>query len=588
MAGHEALDELSRLAGLYEEHAKKMHRLQHKLQSQRAAAEEAEAKRLAAERLEQERLAAAKAEAEAKRLAAELATKQIDKTRLMIYSSDTPDIDDFAMMIRCQKARYEFDTDGVEHFKEIVARAVAENSGQPLKSIALACHGPPPDADGEADHSGGPEEVFHWPIAKTIVVSDDTDLIEKSHPARQVVDTLAEGVELDSGRVDLLACSLLKSREGQEVFDAIERETQCNFAASNNATGNPRDGGDWVMESDNVDIRDFYFWNTDEFDGRFAAGNFGLEAQHSVKVAAEHMADAQAEQQRLAVEEAEAAREAAEKVEQERLAVEEAEAAREAAEKVEEERLAVEEAEAAREAAEKVEEERLAVEEAEAAREAAEKVERERLAVEEAEAARQAVENAEEERSDVEVAEAQCLVAAGLKAEGERSATEQAERERTGAEKAEAARRAEQQLTVTQEAQNTVVTSVVRARDSQNEAAKEEAGGTADEAHEVHQKASAAKPSPRQSWLRASRRAVEKVEQERAQAEIARGMEAVTEPALQRSILLSRIPRCQGQVLCQFDGKKSFVSIFLELADGALRMSDGDTALRKYVTRSWP
>lgn len=77
------------------------------------------------------------------------------------------------------------------------------------------------------------------------------------------------------------------------------------------------------------------------------------------------------------------------------------------------------------------------------------------------------------------------------------------------------------------------------------------------------------------------RLAAQKAEQERAQAEIARGMEAVREAALQRSILLSRIPRCQGQVLCQFNGKKDFVSIFLELADGVLRMNDGDAVLRK-------
>ena len=49
MAGHEALGELSRLAGLYEEHAKKMHRLHHKLQSQHGAVKEAEATRLAAQ-----------------------------------------------------------------------------------------------------------------------------------------------------------------------------------------------------------------------------------------------------------------------------------------------------------------------------------------------------------------------------------------------------------------------------------------------------------------------------------------------------------------------------------------------------------
>ena len=79
------------------------------------------------------------------------------------------------------------------------------------------------------------------------------------------------------------------------------------------------------------------------------------------------------------------------------------------------------------------------------------------------------------------------------------------------------------------------------------------------------------------------RLARQKAERERAQEEIARGMEAVKEAALQRSILLSRIPRCQGQVMCQFNGKEEFVSIFLELADGILRMNDGDIVLRTCV-----
>ena len=69
----------------------------------------------------------------------------------------------------------------------------------------------------------------------------------------------------------------------------------------------------------------------------------------------------------------------------------------------------------------------------------------------------------------------------------------------------------------------------------------------------------------------------------REQAEVARGIEEVREAALQRSILLSRIPRCQGQAQCQFNGKKTFASVFLELTDGVLRMNDGDEVLRKCV-----
>ena len=77
---------------------------------------------------------------------------------------------------------------------------------------------------------------------------DDSELHDASNPARQLVEMLGHSVEhAPEGRVDLLACSLLKSREGREVFDAIERETKCNFAASDNKTGNPKTAaiGSW-------------------------------------------------------------------------------------------------------------------------------------------------------------------------------------------------------------------------------------------------------------------------------------------------------------------------------------------------------
>ena len=95
------------------------------------------------------------------------------------------------------------------------------------------------------------------------------ELLDPSNPARQIMDALGHNVRMVQSRG--LACVLLKSREGREVFETIEREAQCDFAAIDNVTGNPCDGGDWIMESDNVDIRDFYFYNTDEFSGTFAA-----------------------------------------------------------------------------------------------------------------------------------------------------------------------------------------------------------------------------------------------------------------------------------------------------------------------------
>jgi hypothetical protein len=53
---------------------------------------------------------------------------------------------------------------------------------------------------------------------------------------------------------DFLACSVYN----KEVIDELENETNINFRASSNFTGN-EGGADWILESDNVNIRDEYF-----------------------------------------------------------------------------------------------------------------------------------------------------------------------------------------------------------------------------------------------------------------------------------------------------------------------------------------
>ena len=196
-----------------------------------------------------------------------------DFGRLVLYSSDTPDKEDFSQMIRCQKEEYDFETADLKiilaKIEKTTERAKKElgDDFKGFKSIALACHGPPKEADGDGDD----DEGFEWKISEKIVITDDTEITEKrwNHPARTLMMELGKAVENKTGRVDLFACSLLSSREGNEVFDAIETETSCNFAASTNLTGNPKGNGDWIMESDGIDVRAFYFWENDEFDGTF-------------------------------------------------------------------------------------------------------------------------------------------------------------------------------------------------------------------------------------------------------------------------------------------------------------------------------
>ena len=247
-------------------------------------------------------------------------------------------------------------------------------------------------------------------------------------------------------------------------------------------------------------------------------------------------ADGEAEAERMAAEQAEAARRAAEdaaRLEAERIAAEEAEAARLAAEQAEAERRVAEEAarvEAERRAAEdaaRLEAERIAAEEAEAARLVAEQAEAERLAAEEAarmEAERIAAEEAEAARLAAEQAEAERrAVEEAARVEAERIAAEEAEAARLAAEQAEAARRAvEEAARVEAERIAAEEAEAARLAAEQAEAERQAAEDAARvEAERVAaEEAEAARPAAEQA--EAERRAVEEaalLEAERIAAE---------------------------------------------------------------------
>ena len=174
---------------------------------------------------------------------------------------------------------------------------------------------------------------------------------------------------------------------------------------------------------------------------RIAAEQAEAQRQAALKAEQDRIAAQQAEQQRIAAEQAEAQRQAALQAEQQRIAAEQAEAQRQAAMQ----------AEAQRQAALKAEQQRIAAEQAEAQRQAAIQAEQQRIAAQQAEAQRQAALKAEQDRIAAQQAEQQRIAAeqaarqraeAAAKAEAERQAAIQAEQERIAAEQAEAQRQA--------------------------------------------------------------------------------------------------------------------------------------------------
>ena len=199
--------------------------------------------------------------------------------RLVIYSSNTPDIADFSKMLKCHGYQYNYgekdgdeNAESVEGFKALLARAVKEASpgGMGFKSIAFACHGP------EAKKDGGSydKSTFEWEISERVRVTTAEELREEGNPVRELMQCLANAT-VPGGRVDLLACNLLQLDEGKKIFAEVEAATKTNFAASCDLTGNPTaPDQNWVMESDNIDIFEFYFAKdeAEAFEGNFLSG----------------------------------------------------------------------------------------------------------------------------------------------------------------------------------------------------------------------------------------------------------------------------------------------------------------------------
>ncbi|MDU6062468.1 MAG: subtype B tannase, partial [Veillonella sp.] len=257
---------------------------------------------------------------------------------------------------------------------------------------------------------------------------------------------------------------------------------------------------------------------------------------------AQRQAAMQAEQQRIAQQQAEAQRQAALRAEQERITAQQAEQARiaeaqrQAAEqerlRIQEEqrRIAQQQAEAQRQAAIQAEQQRIAAEQAEAQRQAALQAEQQRIAAEQAEAQRQAAMQAEQQRIAAEQAEAQRQAA--LKAEQERIAAEQTEQQRLAAMQAEQQRIAAEQAEAQRQA---------ALKADQERIAAEQAEAQRQAALKTEQQRIAAEQAARQraeaaAKAEAERQAAIKAEQERIAAEQAEAQRQATLKAEQDRI----------------------------------------------------
>jgi len=118
----------------------------------------------------------------------------------------------------------------------------------PFKTVALCCHGG--KAETKEDTEG-----FKWKLLENCGVQigegGETDA-----GAEDILQALADAV---TTRLDLLACSLAGSKAGLDWIKEWEAKIGKNVAASTDISGNPEAGGDWILETDGIDVCKVYF-----------------------------------------------------------------------------------------------------------------------------------------------------------------------------------------------------------------------------------------------------------------------------------------------------------------------------------------
>lgn len=202
------------------------------------------------------------------KFAADYFSGELEKQkRLVLISSNAPDPEALKTAVRptgdmgapIVTAVYDFGGEP-ETFVKQINDLVAEHGA--FKTMALCSHG--------KDETQPEGEDFKWNILGKCGVHIGKD--GSSDPgAEDMLQAIADAVTV---RIDLLACSLVGTPAGKDWMEAWEKQIGKNVAASTNITGNAEKGGDWVLESDGIDVSQVYFKKNEIF---AYAGTFSPE-----------------------------------------------------------------------------------------------------------------------------------------------------------------------------------------------------------------------------------------------------------------------------------------------------------------------
>lgn len=159
--------------------------------------------------------------------------------RVLVVSSEVDQAAVLADAVQDGVQAMVFDAQAVD-LEQLLERIRAGLADGHADSIALATHG----------LAGGGFELVSGQAVNLETLSQP----EMRAFWRGLAELLRPG-----GRIDLLACDAAAGAHGHVLVTALENLTGADFAASVDATGNPHVGGDWILETDGVDVAGEYF-----------------------------------------------------------------------------------------------------------------------------------------------------------------------------------------------------------------------------------------------------------------------------------------------------------------------------------------
>ncbi len=150
--------------------------------------------------------------------------------------------------------KYDTRTTSLDALNAMIQKAL---KGRKASSIAIAAH----------DYG---ENRFYLTKSKTVGLGSTLGDLEQRAFWKKMGEMVAQ-----EGRIDLLACRLAAGDKGALLLASLESAAGVNFAASTDATGNSGSKGNWILETDGIDLKGVYF-NPEKLD-RFKGLLWGYE-----------------------------------------------------------------------------------------------------------------------------------------------------------------------------------------------------------------------------------------------------------------------------------------------------------------------